>query len=80
MTHAKVVLGIALGVSLLLPVAGCAKIRLDVARSCKAHGGTYNTASQQCSYTTSTKSAREICQGEGGYYDTAAQYCEIGRD
>jgi hypothetical protein len=80
MSQGKVVLGIALGVSLLLPLAGCTTIRRDVARMCKAHGGTYNKDTQQCAYTTSTRSAREICQAEGGYYDPAAQYCEIGRD
>lgn len=80
MRHGHGVLGIALSASLILSVAGCAKVRLDVARMCKAHGGTYNATTQHCTYPASTKTAREICEQQGGYYDPAAQSCEIGRD
>jgi hypothetical protein len=80
MSHGRMVLGMALAASLVLPFAGCGKVRLDVARMCRAHGGTYSTASQQCTYPASTRSAKEFCEQQGGYFDPAAQYCEIGRD
>jgi len=76
----KATLGIALGAALLMPLAGCAKIRLDVARMCRAHGGTYNASTQQCTYPASTRSAQQYCEGEGGYYDPNSQTCEVGRE
>jgi hypothetical protein len=77
----KLVVGIALAGPLALSLVGCAgKGRVSSARMCQAHGGTYNPTAQTCSYTASTRSARDICQAQGGYYNTAAQYCEIGRD
>ena len=80
MGHGKVILTIALGASLVVPLAGCAKIRLDVGRMCRAHGGTFSSATQQCTYPASTRAAKDFCEQQGGYYDPAAQYCEIGRD
>jgi len=47
---------------------------------CAAHGGTYNAAAKTCSYTASTRSAKQTCELHGGYYDTAADFCEMGMD
>jgi hypothetical protein len=81
MNRGKLVVGIALTAALALPLAACGgKGRVSSAKMCAAHGGTYNASTQTCSYTASTKSAKEICAAQGGYYDPGAQYCEIGQD
>lgn len=77
-----VVVGIALVVA--LTVAGCAsggKARVSGASMCQAHGGTYNTATKSCSYTATTRSAKQICESHpGGYWDDAAGFCNLGAD
>lgn len=60
---------------------GCAgKFRMTTSKSCAAHGGTYNASAKTCSYTASTRSAKQICDQQGGYYDTIADTCEVGMD
>lgn len=80
MTRATLI-GIGLTAALASSLVGCAgKGRVSAARMCQAHGGAYNASTQTCTYTSTTKSARDTCLAEGGSYDAAAQYCEIGRD
>ena len=81
MTRGKLAVGIALTVALALPLSACAgKFRMSAATMCQAHGGTYNASNQTCSYTQSTRSAKQSCEMHGGYYDQAAQMCEVGRE
>ena len=79
MKRGQLALGITLAAALAL--TGCAgKARVSSAKSCAAHGGTYNASAKSCTYTASTKSAAQICQAQGGFYDTSADFCEIGTD
>jgi hypothetical protein len=62
-------------------MTGCAgKFKLSAKVMCEAHGGTYNTSAQTCSYTQSTRSAQQICQQQRGSWDSVAQMCEMGMD
>jgi hypothetical protein len=79
MNCGRLIVGIALAAA--LASTGCAtKARVTTAKACAAHGGTYNASAKTCSYTTSTRSAKQICDQQGGYYDTAADVCETGLD
>jgi hypothetical protein len=79
MNHGRLIVGITLAVA--LASTGCAgKFKLTSSKMCAAHGGTYNVAAKTCSYTASTRSARQICEQQGGTYDTAADFCEMGLD
>lgn len=67
--------GLTLAVALAVPLAGCAsgKLRLDMAKSCQAHGGTWSQAQETCSTsaaggTSAAKHARDICAYQGGTY------------
>ena len=80
MARQKIVVGMLL-LGLALPLASCAsagKVRMSSSKMCQAHGGTYDATTQSCSYTQSTRTAKQTCEQHGGYYDTAAQVCEIG--
>jgi hypothetical protein len=63
---------VAVGTVLALSLAGCAggKIRLDLAKSCQAHGGTWSQAQETCTASASqaSKQARDICVAQGGDY------------
>ena len=64
--------------ALVLPLAACAtgkSSRMNSAKMCQAHGGTYDSTSQMCSHTESQKSAKEICESMGGRYESNIQYC-----
>ncbi len=79
MDHGRLIVGITLAVA--LASTGCAgKLKLSSSKMCTAHGGTYNAAAKTCSYTASTRSAKQTCELHGGYYDTAADFCEMGMD
>jgi hypothetical protein len=79
MNCGRLIVGIALAAA--LASTGCAtKARVTTAKACAAHGGTYNASAKTCSYTTSTRSAKQICDQQGGYYDTVADVCETGLD
>jgi hypothetical protein len=79
MNHGRLIVGITLAAALVS--TGCAgKAKITTSKACAAHGGTYNAATKTCSYTTSTRSAKQICDQQGGYYDTAADTCEVGMD
>ena len=79
MNHGRLIVGIALAAA--LASTGCAmKARVTTAKACAAHGGTYNASARTCSYTASTRTAKQICDQQGGFYDTAADICETGLD
>jgi len=64
--------------ALVLPLAACATgkgNRMSSAKMCRAHGGTYDSTTQMCSYTESQKSAKETCESMGGRYVSEIQYC-----
>ena len=77
MNYGRLIVGFALAAA--LASTGCAtKARVTTAKACAAHGGTYNASARTCSYTASTRSAKQICDQQGGYYDTAADANGIG--
>jgi hypothetical protein len=64
--------------ALVLPLAACAtgkSSRMNSAKMCQAHGGTYDSTAQMCSHNDSQKSAKEICESMGGRYESNIQYC-----
>jgi len=63
----------------LLALTGCAgKVRLSGKMMCEAHGGTYDAAGRQCTYTAQTLSAKQICQRTSdGYRDDVARFGEL---
>jgi hypothetical protein len=82
MARQKLAVGMLL-LGLALPLASCAstgKVRMSSSSMCQAHGGTYNAATQSCSYTQSVRTAQQTCEQSHGYYDAAAQVCELGRE
>jgi len=79
MNYGRLIVGITLAAA--LASTGCAgKVKLTTSKACAAHGGTYNASAKTCSYTASTRSAKQICDQQGGYYDTVADTCEVGMD
>jgi hypothetical protein len=65
--------------ALVFPLAACATGkggRVSAAKMCQAHGGTYNSSAQNCTYTSSTRSAQATCEAQGGAYNSAMQFCE----
>ena len=67
--------GLALAAALAVSLTGCAtgKLKLDMAKSCQAHGGTWSQAQETCSMSASggssaSKHARDICAYQGGTY------------
>ena len=78
--NSKVMVGAALAIALVVPLAGCAgKAKLSAAKMCAAAGGKYTAQSQTCDAPAQTgRKASEMCQAHGGYYDPNAQVCEVG--
>ena len=75
MARGRWVAGLTLAVALAVPLAGCAtgKLRLDMAKSCQAHGGTWSQTKETCampgsSGSTAEKQAKDICAYQGGEY------------
>jgi hypothetical protein len=65
--------------ALVLLLAACAtgkSSHISSAKMCRAHGGTYDSTTQMCSYTESQKSAKDTCESMGGRYLSDIQYCE----
>ena len=78
MSYGPMIVGITLAA---LASTGCAgTVRMSSSKACAAHGGTYDASAKTCSYTASTRSAKQICDQQGGYYNTIADFCEVGRD
>ena len=76
MSHRHLVLVMALAGTVV--VTGCAgQVKVTSAKMCKAHGGTYNASSKSCSYTASTRTAKQTCEEQDGYFDPAADICSF---
>lgn len=67
--------GAVLTAALMFSLAGCAggKFRMDMAKSCQAHGGTWSASQETCSMSGSSasaasKQAKDICAAQGGDY------------
>jgi hypothetical protein len=75
MQRERLLAGVALATVLALPLTGCAsgKLRLDMAKSCQAHGGTWSQSQETCSTVPAGGSyapnhAKDICANQGGVY------------
>src|SRR4029453_11675108 len=75
MQRERLLTRVALSTILVLSLAGCAsggKLRLDMAKACQAHGGTWSQSQETCTMTAGAggeaKRAREICAAQGGDY------------
>jgi hypothetical protein len=71
--------------AVVFPLAACSmtagKGRVSAATMCQAHGGTYNSSAQSCTYKSATLQAAATCQAQGGVYNAEIQFCEgIGRE
>jgi len=60
-----------------LTMVGCAGKEMTGAKMCEAHGGSYSSSAQSCSYRTPMMSAKAICENHTGYWDPAAQICKF---
>ena len=80
--NSKVMVGAALAIALVMPLAGCAsKGKISAAKLCAGAGGKYSAQTQTCDAPAQTgRKASEACQMHGGYYDPNAQVCEVGLD
>jgi hypothetical protein len=78
--NTKVMVGAALAIALVMPLAGCAsKGKISAAKLCAGAGGKYSSQTQTCDAPAHTgRKASEMCQMHGGYYDPNAQVCEVG--
>lgn len=77
----KVMVGMALAVALVMPLAGCASSRgkISMAKMCAHAGGKYSAQSHTCDAPAqSGRTAAAMCQAGGGYYDSTADTCEVG--
>lgn len=69
--------GMALAVTLMIPLAGCGgKLKLSAERMCAASGGKYSPQTQTCDAPPiNARKASEMCQAHGGVYDSVLQVC-----
>lgn len=69
-----------LPLALVVAQAGCSSTKIYRAsrQMCVAHGGTYSTETQKCSFAAATTvSAQAACQDQGGTYMEQVQRCEF---
>lgn len=86
MRRGRVLAGVALAMALVFPLAGCAtggkgKARLNMAKLCQSHGGTWSASAETCGMTgtgaaRAARHAKEICAEQGGVYLPGGT-CEI---
>jgi hypothetical protein len=79
MKSGKLMVGMALGAALVIPLAGCGgKVRLSAANMCKSAGGTYSAAAQTCDApAVNGRKAAAMCDAHGGTYMADLQMCEV---
>jgi hypothetical protein len=77
--NSKAMVGMALAVAVVLPLAGCAgKARLTAANMCRSAGGTYNAQAQTCDApAVNARKAAAMCEAHAGTYDSVLQICEV---
>ena len=75
MQRARLLNTVALTSILAFAVAGCAtggKLRLNMAKTCEAHGGSWSQSQETCTMAAggsyAPKHARDICASQGGVY------------
>ena len=75
----KALVGMALAVALVMPLAGCSgKMRLSAEKMCAASGGKYSMSTQTCDAPAqSGRKAADYCQAHNGVYDPVLQVCEF---
>jgi hypothetical protein len=75
----RVMVGLALAVALVVPLAGCAgKAKLSGTKMCAAAGGRWNAQTHTCDGQAQSRKGAEMCQAHGGYWDANAGVCEVG--
>jgi hypothetical protein len=79
MRTVKTLKGVLLALALAAVASGCASgggtVKHSTAKTCAAHGGTYNAAAKTCTYAQATRSAKQICDAQGGWYDPTDDNC-----
>jgi len=86
----KWLVGMALVVAAVMPLAGCAggaggsggKGRIHISKLCKGAGGTWNAGAETCDgAAANVRQAAQMCQAHGGVYEKSTGNCEgIGLD
>jgi hypothetical protein len=78
--RSNVLAAMVLPFALIVVQAGCSSTKIYRAsrQMCVAHGGTYSTETQKCSFAAATTvSAQAACQDQGGTYLAQVQRCEF---
>ena len=74
MQRERLLARVTVGTVLVLSLAGCGgKLRMDMAKSCQAHGGTWSASQETCTMSgagasQAAKQAKDICVAQGGDY------------
>lgn len=75
MQRVRALNAVALALLLALAVVGCASggnFRLNMAKACQSHGGTWSQSQETCTMAAggsyAPKHARDICESQGGVY------------
>jgi hypothetical protein len=75
MQRARLLNAVALASILALAVTGCASggnLRLNMAKACQAHDGTWSQSQETCTMAAggsyAPKHAKDICASQGGVY------------
>jgi len=80
MKSRKAMVGMALAVGLVIPLAGCSggKARISMSKMCAGAGGTWVPASETCMPGPGAgKAAKEWCASVGGIYLPGTGVCEM---
>ncbi len=80
----KWLVGMALAVAAVMPLAGCAggKGKIHMSKLCRGAGGTWNASAETCDgAAANVRQAAAMCQAHGGVYEKSTGNCEgIGLD
>jgi hypothetical protein len=81
----KWMVGMALAVAAVMPLAGCAsggKGKIHISKLCKGAGGTWNAGAETCDgAAANVRQGSSMCQAHGGVYEKSTGNCEgIGLD
>jgi hypothetical protein len=76
MQRRRMLAGVVVATALVLPLTGCAsggKVRLNMAKMCQSHGGTWSATAETCNMSSieaskAVKQAKDICIENGGSY------------
>jgi hypothetical protein len=80
----KWLVGMALAVAMVMPLAGCAggKGKIHISKLCRGAGGTWNAGAETCEGAAApVRQSASMCQAHGGTYEKSTGNCEgIGLD